>query len=329
MQKFRRTRYGLAVTSSALLALGLTTGMSPYKSVDVSVDGRVQETGTYASESVNEFLRDMGLHVDRYDLVEPARTTVLQSGMKIVVKLAKTVTLRDGGKPPIEVHTLATTVGDLLHSMGIRLRKQDTVSIPVRSEPRDGMRIVITRRDTVVYTSESPIAFETVQQASSAYAAGQKIVVRSGENGTSREIIRKYYVNGRLMHVRKSQSVVRQPVDELVDVGTAQPTPVLASRSGSSLVANDSFTVQATAYSNPGGFTATGAPAGYGDIAVDPSIIPLGTKLYIPGYGYGIANDTGGAIQGYRIDLCFDSVGQAIDWGRKDVTVYILGHVNS
>ena len=67
-----------------------------------------------------------------------------------------------------------------------------------------------------------------------------------------------------------------------------------------------------------------GIPATYGVVAVDPSIIPLGTRLYIPGYGMAIAADTGGAIVGYCIDLCMESYAEAMDFGRRVVTVYVL-----
>jgi 3D (Asp-Asp-Asp) domain-containing protein len=78
--------------------------------------------------------------------------------------------------------------------------------------------------------------------------------------------------------------------------------------------------VVATGYSG-GGNTATGAPTGYGVIAVDPSVIPLGTGLTIPGYGSGVAVDTGGAIQGAAIDLWFPTEAQALAWGRRTVTI--------
>jgi 3D (Asp-Asp-Asp) domain-containing protein len=84
----------------------------------------------------------------------------------------------------------------------------------------------------------------------------------------------------------------------------------------------------ATAYTagsaGGGGMTASGRRAGYGIVAVDPRIIPLGTRLYIPGYGMAIAGDTGGDIVGNRIDLGFDSLRGAMLFGRRDVTVYRL-----
>jgi 3D (Asp-Asp-Asp) domain-containing protein len=72
------------------------------------------------------------------------------------------------------------------------------------------------------------------------------------------------------------------------------------------------------------GMTAIGRRAGRGIVAVDPRVIPLGTRLYIPGYGPAIAGDTGGSIVGRRIDLGFDSVRDAMLFGRRDITVYKL-----
>jgi peptidoglycan DL-endopeptidase CwlO len=80
------------------------------------------------------------------------------------------------------------------------------------------------------------------------------------------------------------------------------------------------ITVTATAYSGSGA-TATGLPAGWGTIAVDPSVIPLGTRLSIPGYGSGVAADTGSAVSGSTIDLWFPSREQALAWGRRFVVV--------
>lgn len=72
------------------------------------------------------------------------------------------------------------------------------------------------------------------------------------------------------------------------------------------------------------GITRTGTKARYGVIAVDPKIIPLGTRVYVPGYGYARAEDTGGAIKGHRIDLCFENTKEAKKYGVKKIKIYIL-----
>ena len=90
------------------------------------------------------------------------------------------------------------------------------------------------------------------------------------------------------------------------------------------------YAMVATAYTadsakaNPTGYTANGMRAQWGVVAVDPDVIPLGTHVFIPGYGLAIAADTGGAIVGHRIDLCMDRYGDAIRFGRQPVVVYVV-----
>jgi 3D (Asp-Asp-Asp) domain-containing protein len=89
------------------------------------------------------------------------------------------------------------------------------------------------------------------------------------------------------------------------------------------LAAGSAITVMSTGYALRGR-TSTGIPTGPGVVAVDPSVIPLGTRLTIPGYGVGIAADTGGAVQGNVIDVWFPTTQQALAWGRRSVTI-VLG----
>ena len=78
--------------------------------------------------------------------------------------------------------------------------------------------------------------------------------------------------------------------------------------------------MSATGYSLPG-HTASGLPVGWGVVAVDPTVIPLGTRMTIPGYGEGVAADVGSGIRGAMIDLWFPTLGQALAWGRRTVTI--------
>jgi 3D (Asp-Asp-Asp) domain-containing protein len=107
-----------------------------------------------------------------------------------------------------------------------------------------------------------------------------------------------------------------------VAVAHVADTQAVASRSSPAPTSSGpgSLTVTATAYTLQG-TTATGAPVGYGVVAVDPSVIPLGTRITIPGYGEGVAADTGGSIQGAVIDLWFPTAADAAAWGRRTVTI--------
>lgn len=129
------------------------------------------------------------------------------------------------------------------------------------------------------------------------------------------------------------QEEVAEPVEEATEISTVETIEEPAAESVIEISGNDFaysniMSMEATAYlptdGSGSGMTATGIPAGYGVAAVDPSVIPLGTRLYIPGYGEAIAADTGGAIRGYTIDLCVESYSEAMQFGRRNVTVYVL-----
>jgi 3D (Asp-Asp-Asp) domain-containing protein len=110
-------------------------------------------------------------------------------------------------------------------------------------------------------------------------------------------------------------------IDALASASAAATAPAAATASAPVAAVSTgarTVTVTATAYSTEGA-TATGIPAGWGTIAVDPSVIPLGTRLTIPGYGDGVAADTGSAVTGSTIDLWFPTEQQALAWGRRVV----------
>jgi 3D (Asp-Asp-Asp) domain-containing protein len=109
----------------------------------------------------------------------------------------------------------------------------------------------------------------------------------------------------------RARRVVEQA--QTIQAQTAAPAPRVVSTAGT-------VTVTATGYSLPG-HTATGMPVGYGVIAVDPAVIPLGTRMTIPGYGEGVAADTGSAVSGFAIDLWFPTLADALAWGRRTVTI--------
>jgi peptidoglycan DL-endopeptidase CwlO len=125
------------------------------------------------------------------------------------------------------------------------------------------------------------------------------------------------------IQARAEQLAVRQAAVASVPAPLSSPAPAPAPSApapGPSAAAGRTLTVIATAYTLRG-HTATGAPVGYGVVAVDPSVIPLGTRMSIPGYGEGVAADTGGAIQGAVIDLWFPNAAAASAWGRRTVTI--------
>lgn len=173
-----------------------------------------------------------------------------------------------------------------------------------------------------------PVAYHVRTVFSPQIALGIERVARPGVPGQAVESVRRVYRNNRVVtEAVVGEQVVRPPQNEIVAVGVKLPEVSRGQLMGRVV---KTIQVVATAYwadpSWSNGRTATGVPARYGVVAVDPSVIPLGTRLYIPGYGYGVAADTGGAIVGDRIDLCFDTGAQAIGYGRQAVTVYVLSN---
>ena len=131
------------------------------------------------------------------------------------------------------------------------------------------------------------------------------------------------------------EKVIEEPTNEKIAYGTKEkvvPTVNVPSRGGN-IPYKSKMTMKSTAYSSSdkgvSGITASGMkatrdPNGTSTVAVDPRVIPLGTKLYIEGYGYAIACDTGSAIKGNKVDVYFNSVKECYSWGSRNVDVYIL-----
>jgi 3D (Asp-Asp-Asp) domain-containing protein len=139
-----------------------------------------------------------------------------------------------------------------------------------------------------------------------------------------------------LVSLRRQQALNRDQIARLTDQAAAAETrsQQVGSSGGSGsapapppapapATSGQKMTVSATGYCLRG-TTATGIPVAWGVIAVDPTLIPLGTKMFVPGYGQGVAADTGSAVKGSVIDLWFPTCAQAIQWGRRTVTITLL-----
>jgi cystine transport system substrate-binding protein len=130
------------------------------------------------------------------------------------------------------------------------------------------------------------------------------------------ELRRKLELNSLQIAQVQTQAQAAGRVTAEITAHAARPstTPVTFSSRGRTL------TVSATAYSLPG-FTASGLPVGWGVVAVDPNVIPLGTHMTIPGYGEAVAADTGSAVKGATIDVWFPTLALASAWGRRSITI--------
>jgi hypothetical protein len=164
-----------------------------------------------------------------------------------------------------------------------------------------------------------------------------KVQTMLKEQGFLHDSVDGIYGHNTEQAVRKFQKSKGLAVDGRVGSSTMKALEKTSKRKGGQSTKNNNgapskyskvLTMEASAYSSQdpgnGNYTATGSRLTKGIVSVDPNLIPLGTKLYIEGYGYAVADDVGGAIKGNRIDLAYDSRAEALQFGRQTVKVYVL-----
>lgn len=242
---------------------------------------------------------------------------------------AKTVTLSKNGVESV-ITTFAGTVGDLLASQKIEVADA-VISENADSLVTDGMTLDVKTRRTMAVTETRDIEYKQVRVANSNMATGETKVTQSGQMGIAEDVYSVDLLGDEVIEkTLVSSAVKKEPVNEIVEYGTKN-------KSDKGFTYSKMITVKATAYESTfgsrngkPGITASGLPLAVGMIAVDPRVIPLGTKVYIEdpngvyNYGYAIAADTGGAIKGNRIDVCVPTYNDAIQFGVRYLNVYVL-----
>lgn len=284
-----------------------------------------------AAQTVGAFLKERGIVPGPHDYVHPAADTPLTDNLIIDYSPAVPVRL----VTPSGTRTIVTTaedVGSLLEEQGIELGDHDVVR-PSLADPIVAYgTIKIARIVKWVSTEQHKLAQRTIHEIDFSLPPGKVKVVRHGAPGIALTMVDNEQTNGTLYKHVMSTRIVRKPQARIIaeGVGSADAIADFAQHGlqKMSYIASGAVDMVATAYTagcgGCTGYTASGYRAGHGIVAVDPRVIPLGTRLYIPGYGFAIAGDTGGAIHGNRIDLGFDSISDAMQFGRQVVKVYTL-----
>ncbi|MCS6802152.1 MAG: ubiquitin-like domain-containing protein [Chloroflexota bacterium] len=303
------------------------------RAVPITVhDGGMTQVVWTTSATVGEAVVQGGIELWAGDLLRPAAATPVQAGLHVWVLRALPVRLEVDGRL-LQTRSRAATVGELLRQEGIALEPSDRVEPALDSPlPAGPIRVIRVRSETLTF--QEPIAFGVVYRDDPDLPLGQSRVIEEGAPGIRRWTSRIVYENGREVAREVIRSWIETPPQpRVVARGTKLVFAEITTDSGEVATAWAKIRVYVTAYNatsagkpkgSPGfGITSTGKRAGRGIIAVDPAYIPYGTRIYVPGYGIGVADDTGGGLRGPHIDLCFDD-DEPITWRSRFVEVYLL-----
>lgn len=248
--------------------------------------------------------------------------------------LNKKITLVVDGKSQ-EISTFKSSVEEILAEKNVSYDGNDIVTAKLDSKLSDGMKIEVidVKEETIKEYKEIPYDTEVVEDRN--LLKGDTKVAQEGQNGKNELVYKITYHNG--------EQVDRQFINEIISIesknkivkkGTKTEVKVASSRgestrgntsSGSNNSNRKHMKVVATAYTGDG-ITSTGTKPKWGTISVDPSVIPYGTKVYIPQFDMTfVAEDTGGAIKGNKIDIFMNDETSVYNWGRKTIDIYIIG----
>ena len=310
-------------------------------------NGSEREITTF-KRYVEDVLAAEGIALDECDKMNVTPGDVLKDSMKIEIYRAFPVSVTEKGEKK-EYKTTKHTVGEALNELGLAAKESDIITPGYYETISENADITLIRTAEEVIDVSEEIPYDCTEKLNKSLPSGQQKLVQSGAPGEKKISYKIAYEDGvEVSREKISEEIVKEPVDQIKEIGPrkkidyyqiASAGSIQTSRSGS-LAYSKVISAHATAYdasscgksaSSPGyGRTATGASAVRGVVAVDPTVIPLGTRLYIESsdgsyvYGSAVAADTGSAIKGNRIDLCFNTRAEALSFGRRSVKVYIL-----
>lgn len=337
---------------------GLSIEWEQAKHVAIEIDQEDRSVWT-TKKTVGDVLDEIGIELTDHDIVSPELSAKLESTNEVSVEKAYEFTLIDEGEKR-KFWTTSTTVANFLSAENIQMNEFDRLEGNKDDlvTPDSVIQIVRVEKVTDVVEEEASFAVET--RSDQDLLKGREKIVQQGEKG---KVSREYEVvkeDGKeVSRTLTEEKTIKEPTKKVIAVGTkvmvasaatssadsskaiqksSKSTPkssaaVSVSRNNSAAPSGGKeFYVSATAYTAEcngcSGITATGinlkSNPNLKVIAVDPSVIPLGSKVWVEGYGYAVAGDTGGAIKGNKIDLHFPNKDAAYKFGNRQVKVKII-----
>ena len=309
----------IAVMFVALFSSHTHPGLAEEAVTILKYDG-TEKTVSSQLKSPRAIFTEAGVRVGQSDRIVEEETG---RGKVLVLKRAQPIVVVRGESRQ-KFFTNKDTVGEALEELNIRFSKKRLY--PVADTPvTANVEIHVLDRGDKLSSEEAPseIPVKYIDDESIPY--GQEKLVEQGEAGKVKVIKKSVVSTGNMpKEVEIAREVLADPKYSVIRRGVGMSVQTPEGRKKYTRI----ITAEASAYTihcgSGTGLTSIGLVPARGIVAVDPRVIPYYTKMYIPGYGVAIAGDTGGAIRGNRVDLFMDSYDEAINWGRRDVQIYIL-----
>lgn len=317
---------------------GISTDIIKAKQVTLDYYGNKESIGI-AKGTVKDVLEKANINLKKNQVVAPALSTEISDNMTVSVYDGKKISVTADGETKTQYVPKGRT-DEVLNGLGYRLGKDDIISVAADSEIWDADRITIKRVAYGEETVTEKIAYDSKNETSDDVELGETKVATKGKDGKKLVVRACKYIDGKKVSEKVIDSkTIKKPVNEVILVGTKGASingaaGTFTDMYGNTVAYSSVHTGSGTAYTAPAGAgTATGVAAYHGGVAVNPNIIPYGSKLYIEStdgsfvYGYATAVDTGGALMdGSAIVDCFyNTYDECVNFGRRDVNVYVIG----
>lgn len=315
---FNKGRLAILTGAIALFIAAIAVYTHLEKEVTIKVGEKVVEATTF-SDNVEEVLKEKNIKLGKEDVVVPGIDEKVKDKMTIEVKRAFPVKIFYDGKERL-VKTQPDKVKNIVKKANISLDQKDKTVPELEEHIKTKGSIQVVRVEEKVDIKVNNIPYKTITRKDSNLSVGSTKVAQEGEEGKEKIITTYNLENGEIVSKTTNKILLKESKPKIVLMGSMD----VAYRGGSKFSYKQKMSMTATAYTYTGSCTATGTTTRRGVVAVDPSVIPLGSRLYIEGYGYARAEDTGGAIKGNRIDVFLPSYSEARRYGRRQVTVYVL-----
>ena len=327
----------LVLTSALIVTTCCNFTYATQNFVTISDAGNIPVQIYTADTNVGKILSKQGIVLNEGDELNYDLADNINNDAVIQIYRAMDISLTYMGETKT-YRTTETKVKDILKELNIKVDSDDVIEPSLDTVVDEGAAIKVVHYDNHNVNVQEDIPYNTREIENPALAEGERKVVQQGQNGVLEYAYNVKYENG----VEISRELVREtilanPVEEIVEYGpeSVWKLGVVPANRPTRYSRVERYT--ATAYdASPAdngiwaGKTSTGMPLVYGVIAVDPRVIPYGTKMYIESvdgqfkYGYAIAGDCGGAIKGKKVDLFFPNRSTCYKFGRRDVNIYFL-----